>query len=452
MSGTVLIVEDDAGAAAALSALLVREGYEVLVANSAEEGESMFEPEVDLVLTDLRLPGLSGLELYRKLHHRDPDVAVVVMTAYGSVKGAVEAMREGVVDYLTKPLDADELLVVVDKAIAGRRQIEEIARLREAVGERYSFESIVGDSGAMQDVLRKVAKVARSSATVLVRGESGTGKELIARAIHMNSPRRDGPFVAVNCASLPETLLESELFGYEKGAFTGATKRKKGKFELATGGTLFLDEVGDMPMSIQAKLLRAIQERKIDPLGSTAQVDVDVRIVTSTNVDLEARLTEGRMREDLYFRLNVIPIFLPSLRDRKEDIPAMVARFVSNAAGNAGRQTPSVSPEVMRTLVSYDWPGNVRELESACEQMVVLADGDVIDSDVIPPPVLGAASGGTVASISDVVSPLSDQMEQAEKRVIQRALYATGGNRTRAAKLLGISIRSMRYKVKRYRL
>jgi DNA-binding NtrC family response regulator len=450
----ILLVEDDKNTLEGLAHILREEGY---TARAVGDGESALQEieqdEFDLLLTDLKLPGISGLELYKQVKDISPDMATIVVTAFGTVKTAVEAMKEGVFDYVTKPIEVDELLIIIKKALNRQELLRENIMLRDQVQKAYSFDNIVGKSGPMQEVFKKVTKVASSNSTVLVRGESGTGKELIAKAIHFNSRRRDKQLITIDCASLPENLLESELFGYEKGAFTGAFRSKMGRFEVADGGTLFLDEIGDISPGLQAKLLRALEDRTIIRLGSTKVIPIDVRVIASTHKNLEQALKENLFREDLYYRLNVIPIFLPPLRERREDIPLLIQHFTNIYSEETNIPPKKISTEVIDICMQYDWFGNVRELEHAIENAVVMGEGDIILPEHLPFNVSSTATGGEkFGAISDSGDTYNEKMDLAEKIVIRDALKKTDGNRTKAAKLLGISLRTMRYKVKKYNL
>ncbi len=437
----ILVAEDETVAREALAGLLKTEGYEV---DSAADGEqalaAALESRPDVVLLDVRMPGLDGLSVLRRLHERGADCAVIVMTAYGASSTAIEAMKWGAFDYLTKPVDADHVLATVRRALA--------LRTLRSRSERVSPEvrgPLVGQSAAMQRVYKLIGQFASSDATVLVRGESGTGKELVVNAIHEHSSRSRGPLVKINCASLPETLLESELFGHEKGAFTNALYRRVGRFEEANNGTLFLDEIGDLPPAIQVKLLRALQERTIERLGSNQPIRVDIRLIAATARNLEQEVAAGRFRDDLYYRLNVLSLTLPPLRERKQDIPALVAHFLSRSA-----QQPRVAPEAMDALAAYDWPGNVRELENVIERAAVLARGGVIGTEHIQ---LGAPQPAPAAHWTRLIptgETLSSAIETLERAMIERALRASGGNKSKAAAMLGIHRRLLYEKLRRY--
>ena len=450
----ILIVEDDRNALEGLAHILRDEGYTVQAVGDGETAlEEIGQEEYDVLLTDLKLPGIDGLELYREAKGISPDIATIVVTAFGTVKTAVDAMKEGVFDYVTKPIEVDELLIIIKNALNRQELLRENIMLRDQVQKAYSFENIIGNSGVMQDVFKKVTKVSGSNSTVLIRGESGTGKELIAKAIHFNSSRKDRQLVTIDCASLPENLLESELFGYEKGAFTGAFRTKMGRFEVAHGGTLFLDEIGDITPGVQAKLLRALEERTILRLGGTKDIPISVRVIASTHKNLENALKEGTFREDLYYRLNVIPIFLPPLRERREDIPLLIQHFVNVYSEDTNIPPKTISKEVIDICMNYEWLGNVRELEDAIENAVVMGEGETIMPDHLPFNIFSSTSRGERAvALHNSNGTYSDQMDVAEKAIIQDALKRVDGNRTKAAKILGISLRTMRYKVKKYNL
>ncbi|MFQ5648596.1 MAG: sigma-54-dependent transcriptional regulator [bacterium] len=450
----ILIVEDDRNTLSGLVEILSQEGYDVVGVDGAKKALKHLEKDsFDILLTDLKMPYLSGMELYQRSLPIAPELKTIVMTAYSSVKDAVEAMKRGVYEYLTKPLDLDELFVIIEKAIGEQNLQRENLRLKRQVKSTYSFENIVGQSPAIEQVFRTIVKVAKTQSTVLIRGESGTGKELVARAIHYNSPRANKPLVEISCASFPETLLESELFGYEKGAFTGADNRKKGHFELADGGTIFLDEIGDVSESMQIKLLRVLQERRISRLGGTATISVDVRVITATNRDLEKALEQGRFREDLYYRLNVIPIRLPPLRERKDDIPLLLQHFVKKFSMAIKIPPPAVSEEAMRLCLMYEWPGNVRELENAVENAIVLGEGATILPEHLPFDILGKPTKEMSLDLLRNSGPtFKDKVEVAERLILKSAIEGAGGNKSEAAKALDISLRTMRYKIKKYDL
>ncbi len=447
MKARIFVFDDDADSLGSVVATLRRDGYDVHPFVDPAEGLARLASEgADVVLTDLRMPGLTGMDVIRRLADDDGGVPVVVMTAYGSVESAVEAVRAGASDFLMKPIEIPRLRAAVFKAVKERSMRKEIVRLREQVGAAGDIEGIVGSSRAMEDVLRRIRLVAPTRMNVLIQGESGTGKELVARAIHRLSPRDGHPFLPMNCAAIPETLLESELFGYEKGAFTGATATRQGKMEHAEGGTLFLDEVGEIPPAIQAKLLRAIEQKEFSPVGGSRVIRVDVRIIAATNRDLAARVAEGQFREDLYYRLNVFPILVPPLRDRREDIPKLAETLMAEVASDNGFPPKRLSPAAMRVLLACRWPGNVRQLRNALETASLIAPGEVIEPDALPAEVMEGILPPTSAAPIPLPGPKT--MEEAERDAIRAALEKTGGNKTRAAKLLGIGLRTLHRKLK----
>jgi DNA-binding NtrC family response regulator len=445
---TVLIVEDEAKMRRLLELNLGEDGFKTLSAGDAETGLRLLDSEpVHLVITDLKLPGMSGLELLQTAKQRNPALPIVVMTAFGSVETAVEAMKAGASDYVLKPFSLAEMRMVVRKELDNSRLREENRSLREALGQKYSHPNIVALSPKMQEVLATVERVAPTNSTVLLGGESGVGKDLIARAIHEKSRRASGPFVKINSTAIPENLLESELFGYEKGAFTGATTSKPGKFELADKGTLFLDEIGDVPPATQVKLLRVLQEREFERLGGTRTIKVDVRLVAATNRDLRAALEEGTFREDLYYRLNVVPIDIPPLREHKEDIPALAGLFLARFAKESGRaeKIAGISPAAMQLLTSHYWPGNVRELQNVMERASALVAGSHVEAGDIQldlPRNRGAANAA-----SDRFLPDGMTLDQWEDEMIREALKRAGGNKSQAARLLGLSRNALRYRL-----
>jgi len=444
VKGRVLIVDDERQQRDILEMILRSEGCETAVAGNARQALSSLRGEAfDVVLTDLKMPDASGIALLEEVLNSQPNICVILMTAHGSIDSAVEAMRKGAFDYLTKPLEREELLLVLRRAMERSQLVRENQMLHEQLHDRFRLENIVGAHGSMEDVFRIVQKVAASNSTVLIYGESGTGKELVARALHHKSDRRDRPFWAVNIAALPESILEAELFGHERGAFTGAENRKIGLFEQASGSTLFLDEVGDLKRDLQVKLLRTLQEREILRVGGTERIRVDVRIVAATNQDLEHAVREGRFREDLYFRLNVIPIVLPPLRERRTDIPLLVEHFLAKYAGERDRK---VSEKAIEILMAYDWPGNVRELESVMERSLLLAEGGVIVPEDLPPSVRAGVSSLRPRLGLEIPDSGID-LEGVERSLILKALEKAGGNVSRAARLLGLSRRTLQYRL-----
>lgn len=449
---TILIVDDEQNTLEGLKAILLQEGYQVVTALSAEKAlEALQNTDIDVVITDLMLQGTDGMAFARLVIKEYFGTQVIIMTAFGTVRSAVEAMKEGVYNYLTKPVDIDELLVVTKKALEESRLRKENIDLKSKLEAKYTFKNIIGSSGALLGVFEKVMKVAKTNTTVLLRGESGTGKELVAHAIHEHSARADKPFVEINCPSFPDTLLESELFGYERGAFTGAYKTKLGRVEAADGGTIFLDEIGEINPAVQVKLLRILQERTFTRLGSTEIRSIDVRVIATTNANLENAMKEGRFREDLYYRLNVIPIILPPLRERKGDIPLLIDHFIKKYAVENNKQPMKLSDEAMQVLFNYHWPGNIREIENAIENVIVMCDKSTIGVEDLPQ-YLTAHRGHMVRVTADASFDYTNQLEETEKQLIREALEQSGGNKTRAAEILGISLRTLHYKVKKYRL
>jgi DNA-binding NtrC family response regulator len=440
---TILIVEDEAKMRRLLELNLSDEGFHVLTTGDAEAGlKIMGQENVDLVVTDLKLPGMTGLDFLQAVKRANSALPVVVMTAFGSVETAVEAMKAGASDYVLKPFSLAEMRMVIHKELDVRRLREENRSLREALGEKYGHPNVVAKSAAMQEVLSTVERIAPTNTTVLLGGESGVGKDLIAHVIHQKSRRAAGPFIKINSTAIPENLLESELFGYEKGAFTGATTNKPGKFELADKGTLFLDEIGDVPGATQVKLLRVLQEREFERLGGTRTLKVDVRLVAATNRDLRAALEEGTFREDLYYRLNVVPIDIPPLRQHKDDIPDLVQLFLARFARESGKEIASVSPAAMQILMDFHWPGNVRELENIIERSCALANGPTLQASDIHLDTYRAKSGA-----SDNFLPPGQTLEQWEDEMIREALKRANGNKSQAARLLGLSRNALRYRL-----
>jgi len=448
----VLVIDDEAIMCDFVTETLTRAGYLVDSKPSGESGLASFrEHRHDLVLTDLKMPGVDGLQVLEEIKRTSPDSAVVVMTAYGTIDSAVQAMKQGAFDYITKPLSPEVIEIVAEKAFGRRRLEEEIRYLRGAVTERFAFDRMVGLSPAMRAVYDQIERVAASRARVLVTGESGTGKELVARAIHHRSQRADGPFIKVNCAALTESLLESELFGHEKGAFTGAHQRRLGRFELAHGGTLLLDEIGEMAPELQAKLLRVVQEGEVDRVGGTRPVNVEVRLICTTNRDLEQAVAGGRFREDLFFRLSVVPIRLPPLRERKEDIDPLIDHFVALFAVQNGKTVSGVDDEVRDMFRRHSWPGNVRELENYIERAIVLANDSVLRRNDFSFTWLAAGNREDDIDCGPAVRiPVGATLAEAERDIIFKTLDSTDQNRTQAAAVLGISVRTLRNKLAQY--
>ncbi len=443
----ILVVDDDALVNEFFQAVLKKLGYNVTTASTGEEGLAWIDQkEFDVILSDVKMPKMSGIDLLQRVKADWPETVVVMITAYGTVKDAVDAMKLGAYDYILKPILPDELQLCVAKALEHRHLILENRILRSEIRTRYQLGNIVGADKKLLGLLDTLSSAAKSRATVLIRGESGAGKELIARAIHYNSPRANGPFVTLNCAALPEGLIESELFGHEKGAFTNAIKQSAGRFELADGGTLLLDEISEIPTGIQAKLLRVIQEREFQRVGSGINVKVDVRLVATTNKNLEDEVKTGRFREDLYYRLNVIPLYLPPLRDRLDDIPALVDHFIRKYNDENHRDVKGVTEKAMKLLLSYHWPGNVRELENYIERGVVLSKDDRITDADLP----GHLVLGKLSSLSTTSGNKQMTIAEMEKVMIIETLERCGGNRTKASDCLGISSRTLRNKLHEY--
>jgi DNA-binding NtrC family response regulator len=442
MKKRVLVVEDEEKLRRVIELQLVSAGFEVDKAPTAEEGLKIVD-RADLVLTDLRLPRMDGLQLLSQIRLQNAHVPVIMMTAYGSIETAVESMKAGATDFLLKPFSLDHLMQVVNKAMEMSALRDENRQLKEELGRRYEYDNIIGRSEAMQEIFATIERVAPSRATVLLAGESGVGKDLIARAIHFRSPRRDRPLVKINCSAIPENLMESELFGYEKGAFTGAVGTKPGKFEQADTGTVFLDEIGDVPAAIQVKLLRILQEREFERLGSNVTRHIDVRVIAATNQDLRAALEQGTFREDLYYRLNVVPLNIPPLRERKQDIPFLANHFLRKLAPDAAGQVESISDAAMEKLAGYHWPGNVRELENVIERALILSRGTQLEAEDIK------------LETAPRPRPQNDQhflpegltLDQYEQDIIREALRRADGNKSQAARLLGLTRNALRYRL-----
>jgi DNA-binding NtrC family response regulator len=442
----ILVIDDDAVARDLLADALKKEGYEVeAFADGAEAIERGRKAPVDLVLTDIRMGAMDGLTVLREFKKFSPDTPIVLLTAFGSLEGAIEAMKQGAYDYLAKPFKKEEIKLVVQRSLEHCRLVRENARYRAELRDREEWSQMVGSSPAMLEVYKLVARVSEGRSTVLLEGESGTGKELIAKAIHTNSPRREKPFVPVNCAALPDTLLESEMFGHEKGAFTGATAAKPGLFETANGGTLFLDEIGDLGAALQVKLLRVMQDQEVRRVGGTSSVKVDVRIIAATNRDLASLVREGKFRDDLYYRLNVVRIVLPSLAERREDIPLLAYHFLRKYTGGASHPVKGFLPETMALLQRYHWPGNVRELENAIERAVSLSHGPFVMPDDLPEAIRNTGSVQEEQPASKDARPeeVLLTLNEVEKRHLIRVLKETKGNKVRAAKILGIDRRTL---------
>jgi len=443
MKPCILVVEDEEKLGRVIELQLQSSGYDVLKAANAEDGLKLAE-QASLILTDLRLPGMDGLALLGALKRQNSRTPVIVMTAFGTVEIAVDAMKSGAVDFLPKPFSLDHMMTVIEKALDVRALRDENQRLKDALDRRYQFDNIVGRSGAMREIFQTIERVAPTRATVLLCGESGVGKDMIARAIHHHSPRRDRPFVKINCTALPENLMESELFGYEKGAFTGASATKLGKFEQGDTGTIFLDEIGDVPATIQVKLLRILQEREFERLGSNKTRHIDVRVLAATNVDLREALEQGTFREDLYYRLNVMPLNIPPLRERKEDIPFLAQHFVEKLAPELGSLANAISESAIERLLTYHWPGNVRELENVIERSLVMAQSQTLAAEDVR---LDTAPRNRPATAGDGFLPEGMSLDDYEQSLIREALKRASGNKSQAARLLGLTRNALRYRL-----
>ncbi len=448
--GHILVVDDERSMREFLEIFFQREGYRVTTAPGVDEAEVCLESdEVDIVITDMQMPRRGGLDLLNAAREISPETAVIVITAYASTDSAIAAMREGAYDYITKPFKVDEISLIVDKALEKKQLALENAHLKSQLKSQAGHPTIIGTSRGIQGVFDLIAQVADSRASVLISGESGTGKELVARALHDQSERAEESFVGLNCGAIPENLLESELFGHEKGSFTGAIGEKKGLFEVADGGTLFMDEIAELSLALQVKLLRAIQEKTIRRVGGTRDIVVDVRLLSATNQDLEAAVVEGSFRNDLFYRLNVIQIAIPALRERREDIPPLLRHFLTKLSSEAGRQIDSVSEEAMKKLMVYDYPGNVRELENIVERAVALSRSSEIQLDALPPNVLDMRSAAGAPMIPAEGVKLENLLDEYERSLLGEALRLSGGVKKEAARLLGVSFRSFRYRLEK---
>ncbi len=457
MSSTILIIDDNETIREGLAHTVRRMGHTVLKAANGAGGVDLFKqnPEVAFVITDLKMDGMDGVEVLQKIRELDAEVPIMIMTGFGTVETAVEAMKLGAFDFLTKPFAPELVRLKVERALelsAAHREKNKLAAhneyLRDENEGRYRFADLIGASELMQKVFKTVEKVARTDSSVFIWGESGTGKELVARAIHTTSKRKDGPFIKVNCGALTETLLESELFGHQKGAFTGAIKTKLGRFELADGGTLFLDEIGDVPMSMQVKLLRALQEQEFERVGGEQVIKVDVRIISATNKDLDKEVAEGRFREDLYYRLHIIPMTLPPLRDRRDDIPVLVSHFIEKLAKRINPDIRGIADDALGRLMAYGWPGNVRELENVMEQSLVFAEGSQIGVEALPAMLQGQGDEERLDVPKEMSLP--EILEDLERQLILKAFKKAGGVKTETARLLGIKTSALYYKLDKY--
>jgi len=454
MPSNILVLDDEQNYLLILETVLEEADYNVTALNDPEMALAYLEEsEVDVVITDMKMPKLTGRDILEQVKKNYPHIPVLIMTAYGSIESAVEIMRMGAFDYITKPFANDELLLSVSNAVELAKARQQYRILQESLEERFAVHQIIGKSKAMHGVLSMVDKAAPSRSTVLITGESGTGKELVARAIHFASPRKDGPFVSVNCMALNPGVLESELFGHEKGSFTGAVARRRGRFELADGGTLFLDEIGELSAELQVKLLRVLQERTFERVGGGGEIEVDIRVVAATNADLAKAVEEGNFREDLYYRLNVIQVHMPALRERREDIPMLATHFLNKYAEENEKRLTGFAPEAMDYLAGYDWPGNVRQLQNVVERCVVMASGETISVDDLPPEIKDEESQfkGAVDLLPSRLN-LADTLEKIEAQLVRRALAKNDFVQVKAAEALGISKSLLQYKLKKYNI
>ena len=448
MKPKLLIVDDEEHIRSGLKTALSLDGYDVEVAADGEEAlKKLDEEDVDLLITDLKMPKVTGEELMKETLRKYPHIPVIVLTGHGTIENAVEAMRQGAYDFITKPLNIDKLSLIVKRALENSSLKRQNRELLKQLKQKYSFENIIGKSPAMKKVFETIELVAPSRANVLIYGESGTGKEMIADAIHHNSPRRDKPYIKVHCAAIPETLLESELFGHERGAFTGAIARKRGRFELANQGTIFLDEIGELSLQMQVKLLRVIQEREFVRVGGEESIKVDVRIISATNKDLREAVKDGTFREDLYYRLNVVSIFVPPLRERKDDVPLLVHKFIEEFSKENNKQIDGITNGALQALIAYNWPGNVRELRNVIESIVVLTKNKIITEEDIPPYILHREEEESYLKI-----PVGTSLQEAEKKLIEFTLENTGGNKTKASEILKIGRKTLHRKIDEYGL
>jgi len=444
----ILVIDDEESQRNILSGYLKKKGFKIFSAASGSEGVTIVKNNhIDIILSDYKMPDKTGLEVLEEVKQINPEINFVILTAYGTIENAVRAIHLGAYDYISKPVNLDELDILIGKIIEHKNLKSEINLLRNQLQEKHKISSIISGSPIMQEVLSMVSRAAESKATILINGESGTGKEVLAKSIHYITSRKNYPFIAVNIPALPETLLESELFGHEKGAFTGADKAKKGRFELADKGTIFLDEIGDVPLGVQVKLLRVLQEQKIERLGATENLDIDVRIIAATHQDLELKIKEGTFREDLYYRLNIVSVKIPPLRERREDILQLIEHFISKYSKENNKDDIEISREAVDLLMKYNYPGNVRELENIIERAVVLCRDNIITLSDIPNSIRGFKQEEIITS-SDVT--LADQVEALEKKLIYDALDKSNGNQTLAAKMLGLTERNIRYKIQKY--
>ncbi|HQF42420.1 MAG TPA: sigma-54 dependent transcriptional regulator [Ignavibacteriaceae bacterium] len=448
---SILIIDDEEAQRNVLKGYLEKKGFKIFSASSGNEGvKSVKDNMIDIILSDYKMPDITGLEVLEQVKKINPEISFVILTAYGTIENAVRAMRLGAFDYISKPVDLDELDLLLERIIENKNLKSEIELLKGQLKEKFKIDSLISASPKMDDILSIASRAAESKATVLITGGSGTGKEVLAKSIHFASPRKDKPFIAVNIPALPETLLESELFGYEKGAFTGADKSKKGRFELAEGGTLFLDEIGDIPLNLQVKLLRVLQEHQIERLGSTENISIDVRIIAATHQNLEQKIKEKTFREDLFYRLNIISLNIPPLQERKEDIIPLIEYFVEKYSKENNKKKMNFSKEAIDSLLKYNYPGNVRELENIIERSVVLSRNNIIVLNDLPNVVKGFKEEKEIKINEE--KTLIEQVEELEKKLIYDALSKTNGNQSQAGRILGLTERNLRYKMQKYNI
>ena len=448
---SILIIDDEEAQRNVLKGYLEKKGFKIFSASSGNEGvKSVKDNMIDIILSDYKMPDITGLEVLEQVKKINPEISFVILTAYGTIENAVRAMRLGAFDYISKPVDLDELDLLLERIIENKNLKSEIELLKGQLKEKFKIDSLISASPKMDDILSIASRAAESKATVLITGGSGTGKEVLAKSIHFASPRKDKPFIAVNIPALPETLLESELFGYEKGAFTGADKSKKGRFELAEGGTLFLDEIGDIPHNLQVKLLRVLQEHQIERLGSTENISIDVRIIAATHQNLEQKIKEKTFREDLFYRLNIISLNIPPLQERKEDIIPLIEYFVEKYSKENNKKKMNFSKEAIDSLLKYNYPGNVRELENIIERSVVLSRNNIIVLNDLPNVVKGFKEEKEIKINEE--KTLIEQVEELEKKLIYDALSKTNGNQSQAGRILGLTERNLRYKMQKYNI
>lgn len=446
---SILIIDDEEAQRNILKGYLEKKDYKIFAASSGTEGIEIIRKNlIDIVLSDYKMPDKTGLEVLEIVKEINPEISFVILTAYGTIENAVKAMRLGAFDYISKPVDLDELDLLLERIIENKNLKSEILLLKNQLKEKFKIDSFISQSPKMEEVISIAARTADSKATVLITGESGTGKEVLAKSIHYASSRKDRPFVAVNIPALPETLLESELFGHEKGAFTGADKSKKGRFEIAEGGTIFLDEIGDIPLNLQVKLLRVLQEHQIERVGSVESINIDVRIIAATHQNLEKKIKEGTFREDLYYRLNIVSLHIPPLRERREDILPLIEHFVDKYSRENNKQNLSLSKEAVDLLIKYNYPGNVRELENVIERAVVLCRGNLITINDLPNVIKGFKAEQSIEKGDD--ASLIEQVEALEKKLIFDALSKSDGNQSQAGRILGLTERNLRYKMQKY--